>query len=69
MMPWKVRDELGKPCRSSSAGLDASPAVMKESSVPPDRRSRCCVGDVMPALLTLVRDGRGVDQRASPVFA
>jgi hypothetical protein len=24
--------------------LDASPAVMKDNSVPPDRRSRCRVG-------------------------
>jgi hypothetical protein len=39
-----VRAELGNPCRSSTAGLDASPAVMNDNSVPPDRRSRCRVG-------------------------
>src|SRR5688500_12345073 len=39
--------ELGDPCRSSTAGLDACPPVMNDSSVPPDRRSRCRVATRM----------------------
>jgi hypothetical protein len=34
--------------------LDASPAVMKDNSVPPDRRSRCRVAGRISALLSSI---------------
>src|SRR5688500_3190921 len=43
MTSRNIRAELGDPCNSSTAGLDASPAVVKDNSVPPDSRSRCGV--------------------------
>jgi hypothetical protein len=49
-----VRAELGNPCKSSTAGLDASPAVMKDNSVSPDRRSRCRVAGRISALLSSI---------------
>jgi hypothetical protein len=42
--------------KRSTAGLDASPAVMKDNSVPPDRRSRsrCWAGNCMSGLLSSI---------------
>src|SRR5688572_22400551 len=40
MTSRNIRAELGDPCRSSTAGLDVSPPMMKDNSVPPDSRRR-----------------------------
>src|SRR5688572_22222113 len=53
MTSRNIRAELGDPCRSSTAGLAASPAVMKDNSVPLERRSRCRVGRRFGLMLRL----------------
>src|ERR671919_739244 len=44
MMSRKYRADCGVPCRSSTAGMDDSPEVMKDNSVPLERRTRCRFG-------------------------
>src|ERR671918_2376711 len=50
-MSRKYRADCGVPCRSSTAGLDDSPAVMKDNCVPPDSRSCCRFGARISAAL------------------